>query len=128
MNKLSDQELEYSKKRLEVVLKRGGVIVSKTKAGSLAGLTRRRTMMVFDRFPELEELRKESLKKIKTTAMQNIVDIIEDKDHKDHYAATKEILRKYKTEFDEVLEANDLEGGGNLEGASISITFAKPED
>lgn len=61
-------------------------------------------------------------------AADNIVAIVMDKTHPKNYDASKEIMKMYKTELDESLDAKDgdhikIEGGGS--GSPINIVFGK---
>lgn len=129
-NQLTEKDWEYSKRQIEKALKRGAAVVSYNQVAKLAGLTQDRTRKTFKRYPELDELRRGTLKRLKTLAVGNLVTIMEDEEHKDHFQATKMFLTRYKTELDEVLESqkedmivntNVIEGE---EGTSISIHFA----
>jgi len=125
-NELTDKELEHSKHLVEKVLRRGMAITSKFTLAELAGLRYERVKLLFDTYPELEVMRKKGLKRMTGQAIENLSKILNDKDHKDHFQATKHVLTKYKTELDEVLEPQDstifkVEDGPGR----ISITFSK---
>lgn len=60
-------------------------------------------------------------------AADNIQDILEDPNHKDHFQASKYILTKYKSDFDDTLESQAEEGMqiGSGDGKSVTIKFTK---
>lgn len=66
---------------------------------------------VFAKDRELYALYKVRLKSIASMATDNIVEILNDPNHPQHFQASKLIYQDFKTEIDEVLEpkANELE-------------------
>tara|TARA_R110002126_G_scaffold50551_2_gene139210 strand:- start:1857 stop:2264 length:408 start_codon:yes stop_codon:yes gene_type:complete len=73
-------------------------------------------------------------KTISDIASDNILDIVNDPEHPQHFAASKYILTTYKSDLDEVLEdrnGDDIQVNiGDSKGSPISITFgsAKKEN
>lgn len=125
MNKLSEAEVAHSKKLVEKVLTKGMAITSKITLAKLAGLRYERVKNLFIMYPELEEMRKATLTHLVDKAMDNLVSIVEDPSHKDHFQATKHVLTKYKTELDTELERQDSESiQVRSEDEGFSITFA----
>lgn len=69
-------------------------------------------------------------KTISDIASDNILDIVNDPTHPQHFAASKYILSTYKSDLDEVLESqsdNDvsIQVGGESKASPIQITFGK---
>ena len=70
-------------------------------------------------------------KTISDIASDNILDIVNDASHPQHFAASKYILSTYKSDLDEVLEDKSGEDisvlvGDNAKGSPITINFGKP--
>lgn len=65
-------------------------------------------------------------------AADNIATIVNDKDHAQHFAASKYVLSKYKSDLDVILESNEEEsieielGSGESGAHKTIIRFAKP--
>ena len=71
-------------------------------------------------------------KTISDIASDNILDIVNDASHPQHFAASKYILSTYKSDLDEVLEdksGDDISVlvGDNAKGSPITINFGKPK-
>ena len=71
-------------------------------------------------------------KTISDIASDNILDIVNDASHPQHFAASKYILSTYKSDLDEVLEDKSGEDisvlvGDNAKGSPITINFGKPK-
>lgn len=54
------------------------------------------------------------------TAADNIQDIIEDKTHPQHYAASKYVLQSYKSDLDNILDKQDGEATVEIKGGETS--------
>ena len=69
-------------------------------------------------------------KTISDIASDNILEIVNDPEHPQHFAASKYILSTYKSDLDEVLESQDEESvsisvGGESKANPITIKFGK---
>lgn len=67
---------------------------------------------------------------ISDIASDNILDIVNDPTHPQHFQASKYILSTYKSDLDEVLESQDeaemnISVGGDSKASPINITFGK---
>lgn len=65
-------------------------------------------------------------------ASDNIMDIVQDPSHPQHFQASKYILSTYKSDLDEVLEDKEQESfgvtiGGDSKASPITINFGKKE-
>lgn len=72
-------------------------------------------------------------KTISDIASDNILDIVNDPEHPQHFAASKYILSTYKSDLDEVLESQDeseiaVTLGGESKASPITIKFGKKSD
>jgi hypothetical protein len=61
-------------------------------------------------------------------ASDNILEIINDKNHPQHFAASKYVLTKYKSELDDVLDTQgeeiEIEGTGRNVKSPVRIVFS----
>lgn len=69
-------------------------------------------------------------KTIADIASDNILDIVNDPTHPQHFQASKYILSTYKSDLDEVLDSQDesemsINVGGDSKASPINITFGK---
>ena len=69
-------------------------------------------------------------KTISDIASDNILDIVNDPTHPQHFAASKYILSTYKSDLDDVLESQSQDQvgitvGGDSKASPINITFGK---
>ena len=69
-------------------------------------------------------------KTISDIASDNILDIVNDPTHPQHFAASKYILTTYKSDLDDVLESQtesemNINVGGESGASPINITFGK---
>ena len=72
-------------------------------------------------------------KTISDIASDNILDIVNNPEHPQHFAASKYILTTYKSDLDEVLESQDeseiaVTLGGTSKASPITINFGKKSD
>lgn len=121
MNKISDKDLAYCRGEIEKVLKKSMVFPSITAVAKAAGLTFDRTKLMLERFPDLEQKRKDSLKGLTGMAVENITNVLKDENNPNNFAASKMILSKFKSELDEVLETKDTLTIGAGQGITVSI-------
>ena len=72
-------------------------------------------------------------KTISDIASDNILEIVNDPTHPQHFAASKYILATYKSDLDEVLESQDEEAisvtmGGDSTASPVTIKFGTKKD
>jgi len=63
----------------------------------------------FENNPKMYKLYAQRRRELVDTAADNIQDIVEDKSHPSHYAASKYVLDHYKTDLDNILDQKDGE-------------------
>ena len=98
------------------------------KIKDATGLHSYRIKELFTIDKDLHALYKMRRKMLVEMAADNIQAIIENKDHPQHFSASKYVLQQYKSDLDEVLESkdNELEIDVNGDGVdNISIVFGK---
>lgn len=133
------EQKEIAEKR-EIMLEKHAVLVRQALAADLttrsaiSESTGIKLWQLSELFRENLELYAEYTVRRRTlvdTAADNIHDIVMDKDHPQHYAASKYVLSKYKSDLDSILEASEeaemtLEiGGGGRESQinPVRISF-----
>lgn len=83
---------------------------------------------VFKYDPDLYEAYSERRKGLVDTAADNLQDIIDDKEHPSHFAASKYVLQSYKSDLDTILDKQDKDGdvvikGGRSIASPVTIKF-----
>jgi len=126
-NKSRDRKEFLAKGRALILAALDKGFTTRKKIGDACGL---KTWQVADILKHDENLWAQYTMHRKTLtdlAADNIQDILEDPNHKDHFQASKYILQKYKSDFDDSFESQQDEGLqiGSGEGKSVKITFTK---
>lgn len=102
-----------------------------TTRSAISQATGLKLWQISDLFKENKEIYAEYTVRRRTlvdTAADNIHDIVMDKDHPQHFSASKYVLSKYKSDLDSILEASE-EAGISLEiggGAGGRESTANP--
>lgn len=95
----------------------------------VTGLNNWKIKDLFTKHADLYALYKVRRKMLVEMAADNIQSIIEDKNHPQHFAASKYVLQNYKSDLDEVLdtrEDDDTDLEMSIEGgAGVVINFGK---
>lgn len=104
---------------------------TRKKIGEVTGMKLHEIAKLFTEDKELYAAYTVRRKTLVDLAADNLQDIIEDTKHPQHFAATKYVLQKYKSDLDDILETqDDGEVSINLGGKSsiespIRIIFGK---
>jgi hypothetical protein len=85
----------------------------------------------FETNPKMYKLYASRRRELVDIAADNIQDIVEDKAHPSHYAASKYVLDHYKTDLDNILDQKDDDSvtlsSSNVD-SGVVIKFTKKED
>lgn len=86
----------------------------------------------FEENPKMYRLYAQRRRELVDIAADNIQDIVEDKKHPSHYAASKYVLDHYKTDLDNILDIKDGSDVGSVNvsgdsGSGVVIKFTKKE-
>ncbi len=87
----------------------------------------------FEENPKMYKLYASRRRELRDIALDNITDIVEDKQHPKHYDASKYIVQNYQTDLDVILEGKDDDPVGGLtveanSGGGVLIQFTKKEE
>lgn len=86
----------------------------------------------FENNPKMYKLYAQRRRELVDIAADNIQDIVEDKTHASHYAASKYVLDHYKHDLDNILDqkdGDDISTNVSVDsGSGVVIKFTKKED
>lgn len=125
VNKIkNDNEVKEISKQIEVCISKG--VYTKEKIARALGITRYELNKHLAKCETSRAIIKVGRSLMGEIAVDNLQDMLTDKNHSNHWQATNHVLKNHKTELDEAIEAKDGDGAIGLTGGKakrVNITF-----